>query len=145
MISPAERPGQRPLGDARGALAGTGLEAVLTAEGATAAAGCRASVQAVLCPTRRAGAIVVAPHRSAPTAAGVQEASAAPGARRLYGPPSAPDLNPRERCGSKLQTCVRAAKARRREALDEVVKRALATVTEAEARAWCAHCGSVLH
>jgi hypothetical protein len=41
--------------------------------------------------------------------------------------------------------CLRAAKARTREALDVAVMRALATVTEADARAWFGHCGYVLH
>ena len=51
----------------------------------------------------------------------------------------------REPCWSKIKTFLRAAKARTREALDEAVTGALATVTEADARAWFAHCGYVLH
>jgi hypothetical protein len=40
---------------------------------------------------------------------------------------------------------LRAAKARTRETLDAAVTYALATITEAEARAWFAHGGYVLH
>jgi transposase len=147
--------GERALGSAPqnygqnvtvlGALSCTGLEAMMTIEGATDSDVFRAYVREVLCPTLREGDIVVADNLSAHKAAGVQEAIAATGARLLYLPPYSPDLNPIERCWSKIKTFLRAAKARTREALDAAVTRALATVTEAEARAWFAHCGYVLH
>jgi transposase len=147
--------GERALGSAPqnygqnvtmlGALSCPGLEAMMTVEGATDSDVFRAYVREVLCPTLRAGDIVVADNLSAHKAAGVQEAIAATGARLLYLPPYSPDLNPIERCWSKIKTFLRAAKARTREALDAAVARALATVTEADARAWFAHCGYVLH
>jgi transposase len=147
--------GERALGSAPqnygqnvtilGALSCTGLEAVMTVEGATDADVFRADVREVLCPTLRQGDIVIADNLSAPKAAGVQEAIAAPGARRLYLPPYSPDLNPIERCWAKIKTFLRAAKARTREALDAAVTRALATVTASDARAWFAHSGYVLH
>ena len=128
-----------------GALSCTGLAAVMTVEGATDSDVFRAYVREVLCPTLRTGDLVVADNLSAHKAAGVQEAIAAKGARLLYLPPYSPDLNPIEQCWSKIKTFLRAAKARTREALDAAVRRALATVTEADARAWFAHCGYVLH
>jgi transposase len=128
-----------------GALSCTGLEAVMTVEGATDSDVFRAYVQEVLCPTLREGDIMVANNLSAHKAAGVQEAIAAKGARLLYLPPYSLDLNPTERYWSKLKTFLRATKARPREALDAAVTRALAIVTEADARAWFAHCGYVLH
>ncbi len=147
--------GERALGSAPqnygqnvtilGALSCTGLEAVMTIEGATDADVFRAYVREVLCPTLREGDLVVADHLSAHQAAGVQEAIAASGARLLYPPPYSPDLNPIERCWAKIKTFLRAAKARTREALDAAVMHALATVTESDARAWFAHSGYVLH
>jgi transposase len=128
-----------------GALSCTGPEAVMTIEGATDADVFRAYVREVLCPTLREGDIVIADNLSAHKATGVQEAIAAQGARLLYLPPYSPDLNPIERCWSKIKTFLRAAKARTREALDAAVTRALATVTESDARAWFAHSGYVLH
>jgi transposase len=128
-----------------GALSCTGLEAVMTVEGATDADVFRAYVRQVLCPTLRTGDIVSADNLSAHKAAGVQEAIAAKGARLLYLPPYSPDLNPIEQCWSKLKTFLRAAKARTREALEAAVTRALVTVTESDARAWFAHSGYVLH
>jgi transposase len=147
--------GERALGSAPqnygqnvtilGALSCTGLEAVMTIEGATDADVFRAYLCEVLCPTLRVGDIVIADNLSAHKAAGVQEAIAATGARLLYLPPYSPDLNPIERCWAKIKTCLRAAKARTREALDAAVVHALATVTESDARAWFAHSGYVLH
>jgi transposase len=99
----------------------------------------------VLCPTLHEGDIVVADNLSAHKAAGVQEAIAAKGALLLYLPPYSLDLHPVERCWSMIKTFLCAAKARTREALDAAVTRALATVTESDARAWFAHCGYVLH
>jgi transposase len=128
-----------------GALSYTGLEAVMTVEGATDADVFRAYVQEVLCPTLHEGDLVVADNLAAHKAAGVQGALAANGAQLLYLPPYSPDLNPIEPCWSKIKTFLRAAKARTRAALDEAVTRALATITEADARAWFAHCGYVLH
>jgi transposase len=128
-----------------GALPCTGRAAVLTVEGATDSDVFRAYVREGLCPTLRTGALGVADNLSAHKAAGVQEAIAAKGARLLYLPPYSPDLTPIEQCWAKIKTFLRAAKARTREALDAAVRRALATVTEAEARAWFAHCGYVLH
>ena len=147
--------GERALGSAPqnygqnvtilGALSCTGLEAVMTIEGATDADVFRAYVREVLGPTLREGDIVIADNLSAHKVAGVQEAIAATGARLLYLPPYSPDLNPIERCWSKIKTFLRAAKARTREALDAAVTRALATVTASDARAWFAHRGYVLH
>jgi transposase len=147
--------GERALGSAPqnygqnvtilGALSCMGLEAVMTVEGATDADVFRAYGREVLCPTLREGDIIIADNLSAHKAAGVQEAIAAQGARLLYLPPYSPDLNPIERCWSKIKTCLRAAKARTREALDAAVTYALATVTASDARAWFAHSGYVLH
>jgi transposase len=128
-----------------GALSCAGLEAVMMVEGATDADVSRAYVRQVLCPTLCEGDIVIADNLSAHKAAGVVEAIAATGARLLYLPPYSPDLNPIEQCWSKIKTFLRAAKARTREALEVAVRRALATVTESDARAWFAHSGYVLH
>jgi transposase len=128
-----------------GALACTGLEAVRAIESATDTDVCLAYGQEVLCPTLHAGDIVIADKLSARKAAGVQAALAAKGARLLYLPPDSPDLNPIDCCWSKINTFLRAAKGRTREALEAAVRRALAPVTESDARAWFAHSGYVLH
>ena len=75
----------------------------------------------------------------------VERVAEARGAQVLWLAPYSPDFSPIEQCWSKIKTFLRATKARTREALDAAVTRALATITEADARAWFAHCGYVLH
>lgn len=114
-------------------------------EGPTAAAVFRPDVWEGLCPPRREGGMVIADNLAAHQAAGVQEMMAATGAQLLDRPPSLPDLTPRELCWSKITVCLRAAKARTREAIDMAIASALAPITESDARAWFAHSGYVLH
>ncbi len=76
--------------------------------------------------------------------AGVREAIEAGGARLIYLLPYSPDLNPIERCWSKIKTALRATKARTREPLEAAIRQALTTVTESDARAWFKHCGYAL-
>jgi transposase len=102
-------------------------------------------VQHVLGPTLQAGDIVVMDNLRAHKVAGVEEAIMARGARLLYLSPYSPDFNPIEQCWSKLKTSLRAAKARTLDTLLAAMRQALATVTEADARAWFAHCGYAVH
>jgi hypothetical protein len=54
-------------------------------------------------------------------------------------------LCPIEACWSKLKQALRAAGARTRRKLERAIKRALETITEADALAWFAHCGYKLN
>lgn len=118
-----------------------GLSAPMTVNGAVDGAVFLAYVREVLSPTLRAGDVVVMDNLKAHKVAGVREAIEACGARLEYLPPYSPDLNPIEKCWSKVKTYLRKAKARTREALEAALKEALLTITEADARAWFAHCG----
>src|SRR4051794_34536373 len=69
----------------------------------------------------------------------------ATGAEVAYLPTYSPDPNPIERCWSKLKTALLAAKARTREAIDEAVTRAFATITADDAAAWLAHSGYAIN
>ncbi|MBI1766435.1 MAG: transposase [Acidobacteria bacterium] len=60
-------------------------------------------------------------------------------------PPYAPDYNPIERCWSKIKTYLRKAKARTSEALEQAIREALATSTEADLLAWVKFCGYPVH
>jgi transposase len=122
-----------------------GVSAPMTVNGAVDGEVFLAYVRAVLCPTLCAGDIVVMDNLSAHQVAGVREAIAAKGARVEYLPPYSPDYNPIEKCWSKLKTFLRRVKARTREALEAALKEALLTITEADARAWFAHCGYPVH
>lgn len=128
-----------------GALSAAGLCALMTVDGATDGDVFTAFVREVLAPTLTEGDIVVLDNLSAHRSAAAHQAVAQRGARLVFLPPYSPDLNPIERCWSKLKTALRAAKARTREALEAAIKQAIATVTESDAHAWFKHCGYVLH
>lgn len=127
-----------------GSLSCTGLEAVMTVDGATDAAVFRTYVEKILAPTLVPGDIVVMDNLGAHKVKGVRESIEAAGATLLYLPPYSPDWSPIEPCWSKLKTYLRAAKARTRDLLDEALKRALETVTASDARGWFMHCGYAL-
>lgn len=128
-----------------GALSAAGLEALMTVNGATDGEVFAAFVREVLAPTLSAGDIVVLDNLGAHRSAAARQAVEAGGARLVFLPPYSPDLNPIERCWSKIKTALRAAKARTRAALEAAIKQAISTVTESDARAWFKHCGYVLH
>lgn len=124
-----------------GALGTTGLEALMTVDGATDGDVFRAFVEHVLCPTLQAGDVVVMDNLRAHKVAGIEDAITGCGARLIYLPPYSPDLSPIEQCWAKLKTCLRRIGARTREALEEAIAHAMEGITAADALAWFAHCG----
>ena len=128
-----------------GALSCTGLDAVMTVDGATDTAVFRAYVDQVLVPTLVADDIVVMDNLSVHKVSGIRESIEAAGARLVYLPPYSPDYSPIESCWSKLKTSLRKAKARTREALDEALKQAMDYITDSDAKAWFKLCGYALH
>lgn len=128
-----------------GVLSAAGVEALMTVNGATDGDIFLVFVRKVLAPTLREGDVVIWDNLGAHRSIAVREAVEATGARLVFLPPYSPDMNPIERCWSKIKTFLRAAKARTREALEAALKQALATVTESDARAWFAHCGYALN
>jgi transposase len=127
------------------ALSVQGVEAAMTVNGAVDGEVFLAYVRAVLVPVLSAGDIVVMDNLKAHKVAGVEEAIMAKGARVEYLPPYSPDMNPIEKCWSKIKTYLRRVKARTREALEEALREALLQITEADARAWFTHCGYPVH
>jgi transposase len=89
-----------------------GSTASMTIEGATDTEVFRAYVRRVLCPTLRAGDLVImdnlSPHKSAQTLGLIQRL----GANVLFLPAYSPDLNPIEKMWSKLKEFLRSAQAR---------------------------------
>ncbi len=63
------------------------------------------------------------------------------GCELLYLPPYSPDFNPIEQAFSKVKGLMRRAEARTREALIEVMGRALEAVSAGDARGFFGHCG----
>ena len=127
------------------ALGSRGVEAVMTIDGATAAEVFQGYVEQVLRPTLRPGDIVIMDNLRAHKVAGIREAVEQAGAQLLYLPPYPPDLSPIEPCWSKLKTALRTAQARTREALEQAMALALATITVSDAHHWFHHCGYALH
>ena len=128
-----------------GSLSCHGLEAVMTIEGATDAAVFRAYVGEVLAPTLKPGDVVVMDNLGAHKVDGIRSAIEATGATLMYLPPYSPDHSPIEPCWSKLKTCLRAIKARTRDALDEALAHVIDTVTAFDAKGWFTHCGYAFH
>lgn len=124
-----------------GSLSCQGLEAVMTVEGATDGAVFRAYVGEVLAPTLKPGDVVVMNYLGTHKVDGIRSAIEASGAALVYLPPYSPDYSPIEPCWSKLKTCLRAIKARTREALDEALRYAINTITASDARGWFGRCG----
>jgi transposase len=95
-------------------------------------------------PTLQPGQIVIldnlGAHRPSEVAAIITER----GARLLYLPGYSPDFNPIELAFGKLKASLRQAQARTREALEDAIGTAIATITGADSAAFFAHCGYLL-
>lgn len=127
------------------ALSLSGVAAPWVIEGAVDGDVFRIGVERVLGPPLQPGDLVVMDKLQAHRMKGVEDAITARGARLLYLSSYSPDFNPIEQCWSKSKTFLRHAKARTLETVLETIRRALATVTEADARAWFTHCGYAVH
>jgi transposase len=122
-----------------------GIAAPMTVAGAVDGVIFRTYVEEVLAPTLSAGDVVIMDNLGAHKVSGVRQLIEARGARVIYLPPYSPDLNPIEKCWSKIKTYLRAAKARTREALEKALKEALQLVSAKDAIGWFASCGYSLH
>lgn len=124
-----------------GALTASGLLATMTIEAATDTDVFQAFLDQVLCPRLQPGQIVVMDNLSAHKAEAVRHSIEAAGASLLYLPPYSPDLNPIEKCWSKIKQALRSLKARTAEALEASLVTALASISAENARAWLRYCG----
>lgn len=129
-------------------LAALGLSGVIAPwmlEGAIDTETFRIYLEQVLGPTLKPGDIVILDNLSVHKVSGLADRLARRGARLEYLPPYSPDLNPIEKCWSKIKTALRKAKARTLEALEQALKEAFASITDSDARAWFKHCGYAVH
>lgn len=113
----------------------------MSVEGATDALAFEAYVEHFLAPSLCEGQVVVLDGLGAHRTQKVRELVQARGADLLFLPSYSPDLNPIEEAFSKIKALVRKEGARVREALVEVIGRALAAVTPEDAAGWFAHAG----
>ena len=124
-----------------GSIRWDGSIACMAIEGAADTEVFQAYVRQVLCPTLRAGDVVImdnlSPHKSEPTLSLLTQA----GAEVLFLPAYSPDLNPIEKMWSKVKACLRTAEARTQPALIQAIASALKSVTPQDAVNWFASCG----
>ena len=123
------------------ALTTRGIGPALVVSGSINRAAFEVSIDHVLGPTLREGQVVVLDTATAHHGGCVAELLAQRGCRVCYLPPYSPDFSPIELAFSKVKTYLRRLKARSREALEQAIAQALATITAADARAFFAHCG----
>jgi transposase len=127
-----------------GALALDGLCAAMTVAGATTTAVFHACVTQVLIPVllrERPDAIVVMDNLTPHKAVIVRKALEAAGVSYRYLPAYSPEMNPIELAWAKLKAYLRAKAARSREALEQAIPDALATITSSNAQGWFRHAG----
>lgn len=72
----------------------------------------------------------------------IQEILAPVGARVIFLPPYSPDLSPIELCWSKLKQCLRTAKARTTNAINQALTEIINQhISSDDAVGWFNHCG----
>jgi transposase len=106
-----------------------GSTACMTIEGPTDTAVFQAYVREILCPSLRAGDIVVLDNLPAHKPGAVRTAIEATGATLRYLPPYSPDLNPIEMAFSKFKALLKKAAARTIEDLWTAIAQALPQLT----------------
>ena len=126
-------------------LSAAGIQAPMTINGAVDGIVFKVYVEQVLCPTLEAGDVVVMDNLPAHKVVGIKELIEERGAKLIYLPPYSPDLNPIEKCWSKIKTYLRKAKARTRDELEKALREALLLITEEDAQGWFKSCGYAIH
>jgi transposase len=139
-------PGAKPVQRGRpvtmvGALGLVGVVAAMMVAGFVDGAALLAFVQEVLVPPLHPGQVVGLENLKAHQVAGVREAIAAVGARRLDLPPYSPDVSPIEACWSKSKAILRTKAARTLEGLGQAITEAFAAITSQDAQGWFTHAG----
>jgi transposase len=118
-----------------------GMGPSMAVEGSTTKEVFEAYVEHFLAPALRPEQVVVMDNLGAHKGERVRELIEGRGCELLYLPPYSPDLNPIEEAFAKVKALLRQAGARTREALVEVIGRALDAVTSRDARGFFGHCG----
>jgi transposase len=123
----------------------SGITAPMTINGAVDGDVFKVYVEQVLAPTLTASDIVIMDNLPAHKVAGIKELIEERGALLIYLPPYSPDLNPIEKCWSKIKTYLKKAKARTRAELEKALAEALLLVSAKDAEGWFKSCGYTIH
>lgn len=124
-----------------GAIALDGVRSMMAYEGGTTREAFLHFVQEGLCPSLRAGDVVVMDNLRAHHTDGVRQRIEAKGASVLYLPPYAPELNPIEMTWSKVKAVLRRIGARTLRALAGALAHAKAAICDQDLRNWFRHSG----
>lgn len=124
-----------------GAIRLDGITTAMTIAGAVDGEAFVAFTERMLAPELRPGDVVVMDNLAAHKVKGVKEAIEAVGARLIYQPPYSPDLNPIEKCWSKVKHILRSIGARTKESLHQAMAQALDRVTLSDLLGWFNYCG----
>lgn len=117
-----------------------GSTACMTIQSATDAEVFRVYVGQVLCPSLKAGDIVIMDNLSSHKNEATLDLIRQRGASVEFLPAYSPDLNPIEKMWSKVKNSLRGAEARSPEELDSAIADALHKVTPNDALRWFASC-----
>lgn len=124
-----------------GAIRLDGITTAMTLAGAVDGEAFMAFTEHMLAPALRPGDVVVMDNLAAHKVHGVREAIEAVGARLIYQPPYSPDLNPIEKCWSKVKHILRSIGARTKESLHQAMAQALDRITLSDLLGWFKYCG----
>lgn len=122
-------------------LKSNGETQCLVYEGGTTKELFEAYISKQLCPTLKAGDIVIMDNLSAHKSQRITKFIEECGAKVLYLPPYSPDLNPIEKMWSKIKSILRHIEARTHEELVKAIKTALEKITPLDAKNWFKSCG----
>lgn len=123
------------------ALSARGVQAPFLLKGSMNSLAFETYVEQVLAPGLSAGDTVILDNLSFHKHEVIRTLIQARGATVEFLPPYSPDLNPIEKCWSKVKAYLRKAKARTYEQLIDALAQALRAVSSQDALAWFAHCG----
>jgi transposase len=118
-----------------------GMGPSLAVEGATTSRVFETYVKRLLAPTLKAGQVVVMDNLGAHRPKRVRELIEERGCELIYLPPYSPDFNPIEEAFAKVKHILRKTCARTKEALIEMMGRALGTVSTEDVQGYFIHCG----
>jgi transposase len=119
----------------------TGIQAPFMFEGAMNRDLFDAYVDQILIPTLKRGDILILDNLSAHKLPDFDDRLAPYGVKVIFLPPYSPDLNPIEKCWSKIKTALRKAKARTFDALVQALIQAFADISPQDVQHWFAHSG----
>jgi transposase len=122
-------------------LTPTGIGESVVVSGAVDRLAFDAFVAQALVPSLRPGQLVVLDNLAVHEGATARKLVEAAGCRLVFLPTYSPDFNPIEQAFAKTKQALRRAEARSWDAVVAAIGRALATVTEADARAFFADAG----